>query len=130
MAIPLVPITALYGALNATLNVGLAARIPIMRRRLKVSLGTGDSKELLTAVRIHANNSEFVPLALVMLVVCELCGGKSLPLHVLGGSLFLARILHVIGMPRRAPNPFRAGGISITWLAIAAASVYAIMLRA
>jgi uncharacterized membrane protein YecN with MAPEG domain len=129
ITIPLVPITALYAALNATLNVGLGVRISQLRRKLKISVGTSDSKEMMLAVRIHANNAEFVPLALLMMLICELCGGKSAPLHVFGGLLFIARVSHAFGMPRRAPNPYRFAGTATTWLIIFAASIYAIILR-
>jgi uncharacterized protein len=124
-----VSITALYAALNALLNVALALQIIRLRLTERVSLGTGESKKLLNAVRMHGNNSEYVPLALIMLLVCELCGGKSVPLHVFGGSLFVGRIMHVIGIPRRPPNIFRAGGVTLTLLVILAASGYALMLR-
>jgi hypothetical protein len=122
-------VTALYGALNATLNIALAMRVSLLRIRHKVSLGTGESKDLLVAVRTHANSAEFVPLAIVVLLVAELCGGSSLWMHVFGGSLFLGRVLHVIGMPRKAPNVARFAGNTITWGGIVLASVYAIWLR-
>lgn len=125
-----VPITALYAALNALLNVALAAQVVRLRLTEKVSLGHGDSKKLLQAARIHGNNSEYVPLALIMILICELCGGKSMPLHVFGGLLFTGRILHAMGIPRRPPNPFRAGGVVLTLLVIIGASGYALFLRA
>jgi uncharacterized membrane protein YecN with MAPEG domain len=124
-----VPITALYAALNATLNVGLAIRIIRLRLTERVSLGTGESKKLLQAVRIHANNSEYVPLALLMILICELCGGKSMTLHMFGGILFVSRIMHVAGIPRRPPNVLRAGGTAGTLSIILAASAYALFLR-
>ena len=122
-------VTALYGALNAVLNVALATRVSLMRIRQGVSLGEGESKQLRVAVRTHGNNAEFVPLAIVMLLLAELLGGASLWLHVIGGSLFAARVAHAIGMPRKAPNVFRAGGNTITWVGIAATAAYALWLR-
>jgi hypothetical protein len=127
MAIP--TITALYGSLNAILNIALATRVSSARRRLKVSTGTGESKEMELAVRIHANNAEFVPLATVMLLLAELCGGASVLLHVLGGTLLLARISHAIGMPLRAPNVFRVFGTTVTWTGIVVAASYVLWLR-
>jgi uncharacterized protein len=124
-----VPVTALYAALNAMFNVGLAVRIIRLRLTERVSLGTGESKKLLQAVRIHANNSEYVPLALLMILICELCGGKSMQLHIMGGVLFVSRIMHLVGIPRRPPNFFRAGGTAGTLSIIVAASVYALILR-
>ncbi|MCC6902085.1 MAG: MAPEG family protein [Polyangiaceae bacterium] len=124
-----VPVTALYGALNAILNVGLAANVSRNRGKHNVSLGSGQSKEMELAMRAHGNNAEFVPLALVMLLIAELSGGASLWLHVLGGSLFVGRVLHPIGLPLKAPNPPRFIGTALTWLMIVATAVYCLVLR-
>jgi uncharacterized protein len=125
----LVPVTALYAALNALLNVALASRIVRLRAKHGVSLGTGESQELLQAVRVHGNNAEFVPLALLMILICELSNAKSLPLHTLGGILFLSRIAHALGIPIRPPNSLRASGVVGTWGVIVFASAYALFLR-
>ncbi len=127
MTIPAV--TALYGSLNAILNILLANRVSTIRRRDKVSIGEGDSKELALAIRIHANNAEFVPLAIVMLLLAELCGGASLWLHVAGGTLLVARLAHAFGMPRRAPNPYRFSGTALTWVGIVVVSIWVLWLR-
>ena len=127
MAIP--TITALYGSLNAILNIMLAVRVSSARRRLKVSTGMGESKEMELAVRIHANNAEFVPLAIVVLLLAELCGGASVMIHVLGGSLLLARVSHAVGMPLRAPNVYRVFGTVVTWTGIVVSAVYLLWLR-
>ncbi len=127
MAIPTV--TALYGSLNAILNIALANRVSNLRRRDKVGIGTGDSKDLELAVRIHANNAEFVPLAILMLLLAELCGGSSLWLHVAGGLLLTARLSHAFGMPRPAPNVFRFAGTAVTWTGIVAVSLWVLWLR-
>lgn len=128
-----IPITALYGALNIAFNVGLAVRTMMLRRTHGVSLGhankKGESKEVLVASRTHANNIETIMPALFLLLVCEMSGGSSATLHVLGGSLLVSRIFHAIGMPLRAPNFFRAVGIGVTWLVILAECAYAVILR-
>ena len=121
-------ITALYGALNALLNIFLANRVSTMRRKYGVSIGPGDDA-LLVAGRTHGNNAEFVPLAIVMMLLAELCGGHSVVLHVYGGTLLLARIAHAVGMPMKAPNAPRFLGVALTWLAIVAISGYVLFLR-
>ncbi len=128
MAAPIV--TALYASLNGILNIVLAERVSAARRSGKVSIGTPDgAKELLLAARIHGNNAEFVPLALVLMLIAELCGGGSTPLHVWGGLLFVARLMHVIGMRRPAPNVFRVLGTGITWIGIVAVCGWLLYLR-
>jgi uncharacterized membrane protein YecN with MAPEG domain len=127
---PVPNVTALYAALNAVLIIALASRVSSIRRRDKVSLGMGESKDLLVAVRTHANAAEFVPLALLMMLIAELCGAGTTLLHVYGGLLFAARLAHVVGMPMKAPNPFRVIGTGLTWTAIVVASVWVTFLRA
>jgi uncharacterized protein len=125
-----VPVVALYGAINAFINIGLALRVSRVRGTEKVSLGHGESPAMLRAVRAHGNNAEFVPLALVMLLIAELMGGSSLWLHVLGGALTVARIAQPIGihMPK-APNVPRFIGTAATWVMIIATAVYVLILR-
>ncbi len=124
-----VPIVALYGSLNALLNILLALRVSGMRVMEKVSIGTGGNDKLELAARIHGNSAEFVPLAIVMLLVAELQGLPSVALHSLGGGLLLARVFHVVGMPRPAPNFFRFTGTAVTWLIVAGTSAWLLITR-
>jgi uncharacterized membrane protein YecN with MAPEG domain len=127
VAVPTV--TALYGALNAIFNIYLAFNVSQARGKHKVSVGTGDSPELLLVSRIHSNNAEFVPLAIVMLLIAELLGGSSAILHTCGGLLLFARVAHMIGMPRKAPNMFRLVGVALTWGLILGLSGWVLYLR-
>lgn len=122
-------ITALYGALNALFNIFLANQVSRMRKKHGVSIGQGEHPEMLVAIRVHSNNAEFVPLAIVLLLVAELCGGSKMLLHIAGGGLLLARVAHYIGMPRKAPNLFRFAGVGLTWLAIVGTAGYLLYLR-
>ncbi|MFI5299753.1 MAG: MAPEG family protein [Polyangiales bacterium] len=122
----MVPIVALYAPLNAVLNIALAGNVVRHRAR-----GLSDSdKDLQLAIRIHGNNAEFVPLALLMMLLAELSGGASFWLHVAGGLLLVARVAHVLGMPLKAPNPLRSFGVAGTWGMIVALSLYCLVLRA
>mgnify|MGYP001128287707 CR=1 FL=1 len=122
-------VTALYGALNAIFNIGLAAHVSVVRRRENISMGLGSSEALLVASRVHANNAEFVPLGILMLLLAELCGGSSFWLHIAGGLLFLGRLAHAYGLPRPAPNVFRVFGTAATWGVIVALSAWTLWLR-
>lgn len=123
-------ITALYGALNAILNVLLAERVTRMRRVHNTSIGEGNAEPLLVAIRAHANNAEYVPLSIVMMLLVELCGGSPTYLHIYGGLLFVARIAHAVGLPRPSPNPYRFAGVLITLGGIVANAGYVLYLRA
>ncbi len=120
---------ALYGALNAIFNIFLASRVSSSRLSEKISIGMGSSKPLEIASRTHGNNAEYLPLALVLLLVAELMGGHSAALHALGGSFLVGRVLHAIGMPRKAPNFFRFTGTTLTWLVIVGTSGWLLALR-
>ncbi|MGE0396297.1 MAG: MAPEG family protein [Kofleriaceae bacterium] len=122
-------ITALYGALNALFNIFLANNVSTKRRVSKVGLGEGSDPAMLVAIRAHGNNAEFVPLAIIVMLLLEMCGADRAVLHVYGGLLFAARVSHWIGLPRKAPNPFRFGGTAITWTLIVAGAVYLLYLR-
>ena len=122
-------ITALYGALNAILNIYLANNVSTMRRKHGIGHGGSDSADFLIASRTHANNAEFVPLAIVMMLIAEMLGGQSVVLHVYGGLLLLSRVFHMIGMPRKAPNFFRFTGVALTWGLIAGVSGWVLYLR-
>lgn len=129
MSIPAV--TALYGSLNAIFNIYLANRVSDSRRANKVALGVGENlRDLEVRVRTHGNNAEFVPLAIVMLLLAELCGGSSAMLHVLGGALLVARVAHVPGMAaKKTPNAARMFGTGVTWTMIVVTSGYTLYLR-
>ena len=90
------PITALYAGLLTLMSVFVANRVLWARLR-------GDKvpewKEP-TNLRIQANFSENVPLALVMLLALEVGGLPNIWIHWFGGGLFPARVLHAWGMSR------------------------------
>ena len=122
-------ITALYGALNAIFNIFLANNVSNARRRHKVGIGDGSDPGMLVAIRAHANNAEFVPLAIVVMLLLEMCGADRAILHIYGGTLLVARIAHWIGLPRKSPNPYRFGGVAVTWILIVAGAAYLLYLR-
>jgi uncharacterized membrane protein YecN with MAPEG domain len=54
--------------------------------------------------------------------------GASRGLWLVGALLVLGRVLHPFGMDRPAPNPYRVGGMTLTWAALIALVVWAILL--
>ena len=115
-----IEITALYAGLCALLVIALAFRVVAFRRGKKVGLGTGGDKHGHIAVRVHANAVEYIPLALILMLIAEINGLSHLWLHCLGGALLLGRLLHAIGLVagRGGYHPGRFMGTSLTWLVI------------
>jgi len=114
-------ITALYAAILAPIVVALGINVTVHRAKLKISLGDGGNPQMLRMIRIHANAVEYLPLALVLMLVYEINGGMPMALHTAGTALVVGRVLQSWGMWGTAePNFGRVSGQSLTWLTIAA----------
>jgi len=96
------PITGLYAALCALIMLAYAARIVRIRWQTRTGLGDGGDRRLARAIRIHANAVEYVPIALILLLIAELNGLTPVLLHLCGITLVLARVAHAIGLLKSA----------------------------
>ncbi len=113
-----VPVTAFYAILLTLIGSYLAYRIGKIRGGGGPSILWGDDMNVALEVRRHGNFSEFVPLALVLMVIAELNGVSSGVLHGVGLLLVASRIAHPMGL--RADDtspPLRALGAGGTFLA-------------
>lgn len=90
--------TGLYAAVLVLLYTLLALRVVHLRLRLKVALGDGAHPVLQRAVRVHAHFAEYVPLALVLMLLLEAAGLPAAVLHGYGLLLLASRLAHAIGM--------------------------------
>jgi uncharacterized protein len=112
-------ITAIYGALSALIVLALALNVIRCRGKYKVGVGDGGNPQMLLAIRLHANAAEYVPLALVAMLLYELIGGSIVALHVTGVTLLVARIAHPIGLLRSTGSSLpRAVGICGSFIAV------------
>ena len=123
-----VPITALYLAVFAVFACALAFPAGAQRGRTGISVGDGGKPELLLASRRHANFVEYVPYLMIMLGALELNGASATTLHVLGGSLFVARVLHAFGLKadtiKNVNRALGAGGTLLITLVAAGLLTY------
>ncbi|MFE3838040.1 MAPEG family protein [Pseudogemmobacter sonorensis] len=119
-------ITAFYSATLGLVFLGLSVRVVIGRARFRVSIGDGGQKDLGLRIRSHANFSEYVPLALILIALVEMKGYGGWIAHALGAVLLIARLAHPVGMamPGTSPfqRPFRGLGTVGTWLVMAIAA--------
>lgn len=117
-------ITGIYAAIAALLVLLLALRVTLGRRSSKVGIGDGGDSGLARRIRVHANAIEYLPLALLLLLILELNQTQPLLLHVFGCVLIAARLIHAFGLSTSSGNSAgRAVGFGLTWLAIAAMAV-------
>ncbi len=113
------PITAFYAGLLALWFVFLSFRVVSVRRGARVGIGTGDNKDLALRVRVHGNFAEYVPLALLLMLLLEANTALVWLLHGAGAALFIGRVAHFLGLGRSAGSSWgRVTGTALTWAVI------------
>jgi len=123
------PVSTLYVSLFALLLLALSYRVVRLRQTLAVGLGSGGHDELDRAIRVQANFVEYVPIILLMILLAELNAMSPWLLHLAGGGLFVARVLHAWGLAGKAGRSFgRYYGILITWIVLLAMAVTNLLL--
>jgi len=123
-------ITGLYLAVLALIYLVLGLQVSRLQRGNRVLFGDGDNRELRSAIRAHANFAEYVPIIVLMVALLEMSGLPALRVHLLMGTLLVARLLHPLGMyvgPRTLQFQIcRVGGISLTLIVLLTAALMAL----
>ena len=109
-------IVPIYGSSLGLLFVGLSWRTLSLRRKHKVGVGDGNNKELVKAIRAHANNAEYVPLCLILLYALEQEDAyPAVFVHGLCTALCIGRFLHAYGVSQVAETyRYRVIGTALT----------------
>jgi uncharacterized protein len=118
-------VTALYAAVLGLLAAFLTVRVIVTRVRLKVDAGDGGNPTMQQAIRAHANLTEHVPIALILIALAEAGGARPLAIHVLGAALVVARVASAWGLSHTLSlnGAGRKMGAGLTVLLITAASL-------
>ena len=124
------PLTVTLGtsAGLALLGTVVATRVAMARAKYGILIGDGGNADLIARMRSHANFAEYVPLILVQLALLEMSGPNRNILIFCGSLLFLARLLHAVGMALPAPNASRAIGTAATTLLVVFLAGYGLAL--
>ncbi len=119
--------SSIYFGLSALLLVALLLRVVRLRFRHRVEIGDGGVPELQRAIRVQANFIEYVPLALLLILMADLVGHQKWVVHLLGILLLTGRLAHAYGFTS-APglNPGRGAGVALTTIVLVAGAVLAI----
>lgn len=91
-------VTGLYAAVLAVLQIIFTLNVVQLRRGEKVSLGDGGHEALNRKIRAHANFTETVPMALILMLVAEFSGAPLWSVSVLGAVLLISRVMHYIAL--------------------------------
>lgn len=134
---PLLKVAAFYAGLNILILLVLALLVVGGRRRHKIKLGDGDNEAFTRAIRAHANATEYIPAALVGLLIMALLvppaaqsNAWGVLLHAGGASLTLGRIFHGLGLHAGTLNAGRVLGTLLTfvsYLLIGGGLLYAVL---
>ncbi|WP_309627616.1 MAPEG family protein [Brevundimonas sp.] len=119
--------TALWSGLMILWLVYLGIQVALARRSNKVLLGDGSNPTVLLASRVFGNAAEYTPIAIGALAVLSLLGMPAYVLHVLGGLLFLGRLIHGFGLSNKKVTAGRVFGMVLTWTPLAAAAAMLIV---
>jgi uncharacterized protein len=124
-------ITAFYLAILALMYAVLALRVAGLRRRNLALFGDAENATLRTAIRVHANFIEYVPIIGLLVALLEMSGTSAIRVHILMGGLLLSRLLHPLGMAARPGtwqfNVGRVGGILLTIAVLISAGIGALI---
>ena len=111
------PMLALYAAINALIMLVLGILVVRARVRTQTEIGDGANPAMMDAVRAHANNTEYVPLALLLMLILIPLRANAMVIHAVGATLTIGRILHAIGLSRSVGTSLpRLLGMVLTWL--------------
>jgi hypothetical protein len=120
-------VTTLYAGILGLIYIGLSFYVIRGRFKNQVSLGDAGNADMLKRIRIHANFIEYVPIALLLLVLAEFEGTSEILIHGLCSALIIGRISHAFGvMMKDGASLWRGGGMILTFLVIAITSVICI----
>ena len=109
---------ALWVGLHLLLLLVLSSLVVRQRQKHKVALGDDGIPELVQAIRAHTNAVEYIPAALIGLVVLEVTGAPGALVHIAGLVLLAGRLSHAVGLSNSGGTSIlRTLGMVLTWLA-------------
>jgi uncharacterized membrane protein YecN with MAPEG domain len=120
-------VTLFYASLLGLLYLVLAGRVGRYRRNTRISIGTGQDRELEVRMRVQANFVEYVPFVLILLALLESLSVSRYGLHALGILLVVARLLHAWGLSKGTINSIRGAGTGLTLLVCLIAVVWGLV---
>ncbi|MCE1690516.1 MAPEG family protein, partial [Enterobacter hormaechei] len=94
-------VSSLYIVLGALLLIKLSLDVVKLRTQYQVAYGDGGFYELQTAIRVHGNAVEYIPISMLLLVMMEMNGAPVWMLHICGLVLLAGRVLHYFGLHHR-----------------------------
>jgi uncharacterized membrane protein YecN with MAPEG domain len=123
----ILPVTILYGSLAVLITLALALNVSLYRMVHRTFTTRSAPDELQIRIRAHGNAAEWLAPNVLALACLELQHAPSLWLHLLGGGMLGARLLHAGFMLSRTRLTIASAGVMYS-LAFFTAS-WALLLR-
>ena len=108
-----------YVALNALIMLVLGILVVRARVTTRTDIGDGGLPEMAGPLRAHGNNTEYVPMALLLLwALASVPPSASIwVMHGAGATLTIGRICHALGLSQSTgPGTLRLVGTMLTWI--------------
>lgn len=118
-------ISMITAGLLGILLIVLSAYVIAGRLKFKIDLGDGDNPAMVQRIRAQANFVEYVPLALILLMLVEYASiGPRWLAMAMGAALVAGRVLHAQGLVASSGATFgRFVGTNLTALVILTGSI-------
>jgi len=114
-------VTSIIASVLTGLLIKLSFAVIGLRRKNKVSLGSGGHDDLERAVRAQGNFAEYVPFGLILLACLELNGAAWWLVATPGVTLIIGRLIHVAGINTPPPDfSKRVLGMKFTFMTLMA----------
>ena len=109
-------------AANGFLLLLLTVNVSRLRIKHRISYGDGGNKQLVTAIRVHGNGTEQVPVFALIILALSFLDASMLLISSLVIGFTLSRLIHAFGMLGRKPV-LRQAGAAITYVSQAVAAL-------
>ena len=114
-------VTSIIGAVLTIILIKLSFAVIRLRRKNKVSLGSGGHEDLERAIRAQGNFAEYVPFGIILIACLELNGAPWWLVAVPGITLIIGRLIHAVGISAPPPDfSKRVLGMKFTFVTLMA----------
>ena len=97
-------VTSIIASILTIIFIKLSFAVIGLRRKNKVSLGSGGHDDLERAIRAQGNFAEYVPFGIILIACLELNGAPWVLVAILGIALIIGRMIHAKGINASTPD--------------------------
>jgi uncharacterized membrane protein YecN with MAPEG domain len=115
-------VVTIYGSIYTLIIVWLSIRVIKNRVKHRVSVGDGGVQAMQIAMAVQSNAIEYLPIALLLMLMLELNGAGAWLIHAFGMIFIVGRVYHINGMFTQRLK-YRVWGMRITFYSLIALAI-------